>query len=250
MIKSISLHILKGGTGKTTLSGNLAHCISKHNKKTIVVDCDMQANLSSWLIKSDIKYNYELADVLQGNIEVEKAIIKIRDNLYIIPTKENGSNLRAYAETKLTKEPFIFDDLNQELEKLDFEYAIYDLAPSMTQLERCILLGCVEVITPITPEYFGFNGIELFYNELLQIKKGYRKEIKYDKIILNIVNNSFETHKYFSELFLEIPNYKVYKIGQDRKLADSQRNYQTIFEYYPKSNSVLELEKITEDLLK
>ena len=53
----------------------------------------------------------------------------------------------------------------------------------------------------------------------------------------------------FHILKVWIQNYTIYKIGQDRKIADSQRYYQTIFEYYPKSNSILEIEKIANDLL-
>ena len=249
MIKTIAFHILKGGVGKTTITGNIGHCISQKDKKTILIDCDIQANLSNWFIKKDAPRKYELADILQGDVKVKEAILKIRDNLYIIPTKKTQSKLRAYADTKLIEEPFVFDDLNIELDKLGFTYAIYDLAPSMTILERSVLICCGEVITPITAEAFGFEGVELFCEKLLQIKKGYKREIKYNKIILNMINNSFETHTHFSGLVKQIPNYIFYKIGQDRKIADSQRYYETIFEYYPKSKSISEIEKITSDLL-
>ncbi|KLI40283.1 plasmid partition protein, partial [Brachyspira hyodysenteriae] len=165
MIKTIAFHILKGGVGKTTLSGNIAYKISE-TKKTILIDCDIQANSSNWFLNE--KPEYELADCLQGEL-LSNAIKQIKPNFYILPTKTKDSNLKNYAETKLFQEPFIFEDLNTELQKLGFEYAIYDLSPSISQLERCILLAINEVITPITPEYFSFDGIELFYNELQKI---------------------------------------------------------------------------------
>jgi len=247
MIKCIAIHQLKGGQGKTTLSGNIAYCLGLKNKKTILVDCDIQANLTSWLVRD--KFDYELADVLQGKIEVINAIIQIRDNLFILPSKKRDSELKLYGETKLFQEPFVFEDLNVELQKLGFSFAIYDLAPSISQLERCVLLACNEVITPIVPEYFGFEGIELFYNELKKVNKSYKKNIRHNKIIVNMVNDSFTTHKQYLELLNDTKNYIVYKIKQDRKIADSQKNYETIFEYYPKSHSIAELEKIAEDLL-
>ena len=245
MIKTIALHILKGGVGKTTLSGNIAYKISE-NKKTILIDCDIQANSSNWFLKETT--DYELADCLQGQ-PLGHAIKKIKDNFYILPTKSKDSNLKNYAETKLFQEPFIFEDLNVELQKLGFEYAIYDLSPSISQLERCILIAINEVITHITPEYFSFDGIELFYNELQKINKSYRKNIKYNKIILNLINKSFETHKQYLNILENLEKYKIYKVGQDRKIADSQKYHQTIFEYYPKSNSILELEKIVNDII-
>lgn len=244
-MKSIAFHILKGGVGKTTLSGNVAYKISE-TKKTILIDCDIQANTSNWFLKE--KTDYELSDCLQGK-PLENAIKKIKDNLYIIPTKSKDSGLKNYAETKLFQEPFIFDDLNEELKKIGFEYAVYDLSPSISQLERCILLSINEVITPITPEYFSFDGIELFYNELQKINKSYRKNIKYNKIIINLINKSFETHKQYLNILQDLKKYNIYKIGQDRKIADSQKFHQTIFEYYPKSQTIEKLEKIAKDIM-
>lgn len=245
MIKSIAFHILKGGVGKTTLSGNIAYKISQ-SKKTILIDCDIQANSSNWFLTENSEY--ELSDCLQGE-DLTKAIKKIKENLYIIPTKSKDSTLKNYAETKLFQEPFIFEDLNNELQKLGFEYVIYDLSPSISQLERCILLAINEVITPITPEYFSFDGIELFYNELQKINKSYRKNIRYNKIIINLINKSFETHKQYLNILQELKQYNIYKVGQDRKIADSQKYHQTIFEYYPKSQTIKELEKISYDII-
>ena len=245
MIKSIAFHILKGGVGKTTLSGNIAYKISE-TKKTILIDCDIQANSSNWFLKEDV--DYELSDCLQG-LPLQNAIKKIKENFYIIPTKSKDSSLKNYAETKLFQEPFIFEDLNAELQKLGFEYAVYDLSPSISQLERCILLSIDEVITPITPEYFSFEGIELFYNELQKINKSYRKNIKYNKIIINMINKSFETHKQYVGLLNNLQKYKVFQVGQDRKIADSQKHHQTIFEYFPKSHTIEELNNITKSLL-
>ena len=192
--------------------------------------------------------DYELADCLQGEL-ISNSIKQIKENFYIIPTKNKDSNLKNYSETKLFQEPFIFEDLNEELKKLGFEYVIYDLSPSISQLERCILLSVNEVLTPITPEYFSFDGIELFYNELKKINKSYRRNIKYNKIILNLINKSFETHKQYLNILENLKTYNIYKVSQDRKIADSQKFNQTIFQYYPKSKTISELEKIVYDLL-
>lgn len=192
--------------------------------------------------------DYELADCLQGEL-ISNSIKQIKENFYIIPTKNKDSNLKNYSETKLFQEPFIFEDLNEELKKLGFEYVIYDLSPSISQLERCILLSVNEVLTPITPEYFSFDGIELFYNELKKINKSYRRNIKYNKIILNLINKSFETHKQYLNILENLKTYNIYKVSQDRKIADSQKFNQTIFQYYPKSKTISELKKIVYDLI-
>ena len=64
MIK-VAFHIQKGGTGKTTLAGNVSYALSK-NKKTILIDCDPQGNASSWFLVENPPY--ELADVLKAGL--------------------------------------------------------------------------------------------------------------------------------------------------------------------------------------
>jgi Mrp family chromosome partitioning ATPase len=39
-MKTIAFHIQKGGTGKTSLSGNVAYC-SALKKKTVLIDADL-----------------------------------------------------------------------------------------------------------------------------------------------------------------------------------------------------------------
>ena len=123
-MRKIAFHLQKGGVGKTTLSGNVAYGLSSIGKKTIIIDCDPQGNLSSWFLDSATKY--ELSDVLAGNVVLSDAIINIRENLSILPTFSIGGELRTYAETKLNDEPFVFEDLCSELETMGYDVAIFD----------------------------------------------------------------------------------------------------------------------------
>lgn len=245
-MKSIAFHILKGGVGKTSLSGNIAFKLSA-KKKTVLIDCDIQANSSKWFVKDNPVY--ELADILQGKIEPEKALIRVKDNFYIIPTKHRDSELKQYAETKLFQEPFVFEDLKTELEKLNFKYAIFDLSPSISQLERCILLSVNETISPLTPEYFSYDGIEVFNSEIKKINKAFRRNIKHDKIIVNNINESFSRHKVYLELINKLKSYSIFKVMQDSKIAEAQIYNKSIFEYYPKSKTIPELERITREIM-
>ena len=91
-MKSICVAIQKGGVGKTTISVNLAAEIAKTNK-VVLIDGDPQGNSTSSLVDN---FEYELADILYGNVAVDEAIAKTNvENLYIIPTAaidEKGNN--------------------------------------------------------------------------------------------------------------------------------------------------------------
>lgn len=240
-MKKIAFHIQKGGTGKTTLSGNIAYC-SGQSRKTILIDVDPQGNSSSWFITETPKY--ELVDILRGNTEAGEAIIHLSEQFYILPTFGLTGALKQYAESQLNDTPFIFEDLCGELEKLGFVIAVFDLSPGMSRLEKCVLLAMDEVVTPLTPEYFSIDGISIFNNELKKINKAYRRNVQHKKIIANNVNRTFRRHNVFYNQFKAL-DYELFSIGQDSKLAESQIYNKSIFEYYPASKAIPELKKLT-----
>jgi len=240
-MKKIGVYIQKGGVGKTTITGNLGFLLSQKNKKVIIIDCDPQGNLSSWFLKESPKY--ELADALTGKASIQEAITQITDKFYLLPTFSIDGELKQYSETKLFQEPFIFDDITAELAKMGFDYSIFDLSPGFSQLERCVMLAMDEIITPLTPEYFSVEGIQIFSNSLAQVNKAFRKNVKHNKVVLNILNQSFSRHQAFLST-LENTKYDLFILKQDSKIAESQIKHKAIFDYYPQTKTTVEFEKI------
>ena len=154
MTKTVAFHLQKGGVGKTTISGTLACQSALDGKKTLIVDCDPQGNVSSWFLQSAPKF--ELADVLQGKCFVADAIVKAPgiENLFILPTFGIGGSLKSYSETKLSEEPFVIQDLINQVAE-DYDHIIMDLSPGLGMLERYALIASDEVITPMTSEVFS-----------------------------------------------------------------------------------------------
>ena len=76
-MRPIAFHIEKGGSGKTTLTGNVAHELSRY-RKTLMIDVDPQGNLSSWYVVKP--FQFDLADVLQDKFAIEDALIEVRKN--------------------------------------------------------------------------------------------------------------------------------------------------------------------------
>jgi len=73
MAITIAIASGKGGTGKTTISANLAVALSKFGKDVIVLDADIaMANLE--LVMGLDGKPVTLNDVLAGNASIERAI--------------------------------------------------------------------------------------------------------------------------------------------------------------------------------
>lgn len=221
MTKTVAFHLQKGGVGKTTISGTLACQSALSSKKTLIIDCDPQGNVSSWFLQSAPKF--ELADVLQGKCFVGDAIVKIPniDNLYILPTFGIGGTLKIYSETKLAEEPYVLQDLVSEVSK-DFDHVILDLSPGLGMLERAALIASDEVVTPMTSEVFSLDGLEIFIHELQKLRKNMRSAVKHNKIIINSYDTRIKQHRDIYAAALESGNYKVYLIPVDPIFRKSQ----------------------------
>lgn len=106
----------KGGTGKSTLAGNLAGWLAKHGRSVILVDCDAQQSSSEWmaealpeifvvrLANADDVFNelpllaeeaeFVIADGPGSQTEISRALLMWSD-LAIIPCKASMFEARA-----------------------------------------------------------------------------------------------------------------------------------------------------------
>ena len=231
LVKTISFAIQKGGVGKTTTSVNVAHGLARKGFKTALVDCDPQGNASTNYITE--LPGHELADVLFGKVEAKDALVPIRENLYMLPTYAIGGDLKKFEKNEADENPFIFQELMDLLKKEGFDYVVCDLNPSFGPLERAVLLGTDEVITPLFPEPFSIDGIESFLYDLDNLRKRMRTRIHYNKLILNNVNMSLKIHKdSMNQIQEKLPDtMNVFIIPQDTQLKNAQAAKKSIFEY-------------------
>jgi cellulose biosynthesis protein BcsQ len=242
-MRSIAFHIQKGGTGKTSCAGNVAFGLSRRGHKTALVDCDQQGNASSWFLTAAI--DYELADVLAGNAGAAQAAAGIAPGLSLLPVSPLDGSLTAFSETQLVKNPKAFEFLVGDLAAQGYEYAIFDCSPAFSQLERAVIGAADEVITPMIPEYFSMDGIEIFTNELAKIRKAQRRDIRHDKIVCNMVNRSFSHHAAFCESLKRL-DYRIFTIPQDTRIPQAQIYHQSIYDFDPKSKTIPAFEEIVQ----
>jgi chromosome partitioning protein len=245
MSRGICCAIQKGGTGKTSLSGNLARIIANKGVRVLLIDADPQGSLTSWVLTTTPAH--ELADVLMGKVTLPEAIVPIpqggKDHLGLVPSFGIGGNLRVYAETAMVREPFICADLTAEAGRLGWDLILYDTHPGDTHLERGVILGCGETLMPVTLEYLSIDGIEIFKAFLREIEKGFRHRIKADKLVLSMVNRSFRRHGMYGERAQGL-GYQVFEIAQDSKVPEAQIVHQFLSDYDPASKVIPELERL------
>ncbi|GHU24494.1 hypothetical protein FACS1894172_17640 [Spirochaetia bacterium] len=242
----LCFHIQKGGVGKTTISTMLAFSLSRRGHKTILIDCDKQGNASSWVCNRPL--DYDIADVLYETIPVSKALFNVDKNLFLLPVLAIDSKFKQWEDTNLVHTPRAFEFLLADIEKLGFEYAILDFPPEFSLLVESIISVTDEVINPLTPEYFSIDGIESFVKLLRNVEKASRHTVKNDKIIINMINESFSRHKIYRDKLHKL-DYQIFEIPQDSKIAECQPFHMSLYEYAPTAKSIPSFEALTDTFL-
>ncbi len=246
-VKRVALHIQKGGVGKSSISGHVAWAAAESGVDTVLIDSDPQANASSWFISDQIQF--ELADVLAGRAKLDPALVPIRDNLRILPTFAIGGDLQRYDDAAtMYQQPHLFGDLCESLEAMGVQLAMFDLSPGMGTLEQSIIKSLDEVITPLTPEFFSLDGIEIFRESLAELNKNQRTNVVHRRIVANMINRSFRRHRDIVREF-EKMDYQLFEIPQDSKIAEGQLYHETVFTYAPKSKAIPELRRLASAIM-
>ncbi len=102
-MKKVAFFNAKGGTGKTTICFNYGfYLANKNNKKVLFMDFDPQANLVYSFGKGNVSpsgnnLDSMITNYLKGNkINLKDYIIKINDNISLIPSSNNISLVDDY----------------------------------------------------------------------------------------------------------------------------------------------------------
>jgi capsular exopolysaccharide synthesis family protein len=126
------------GEGKTATSFNLAYVMAKEfRNKVILVECDLKnpSLRSSYL---DNENQYGLVDVLNGDAELEDAIVQLESTeLYILPVRQNVKNSSELLSSQRMNELLI-------TLKKRFDYVIIDSPPILHLADMNILSRMVD----------------------------------------------------------------------------------------------------------
>jgi chromosome partitioning protein len=243
-VKSIAFWNRKGGVGKTTTAGNVSAELH-HGFNVLSIDCDPQANLSSWFAPAE--FDRELADVLAGRCKLHEAVEPVRGGWHILPTFGIGGNLRTFAESELPKRPFAFHDLIEQAREDGYHVVILDLAPGDTALELAALSAVDEVVLVAQPEYFATDGMVSAVDTLDTVKRDRRATFTSERLVINRVNGSYSAHNALTAA-LHGAGRLLYEIRQSTAVHDAITAHQSIFEYAPGDKNTSEYQRLATEL--
>lgn len=240
-MKIVSLYNVKGGIGKTTLSTLITYKLASEGKKILVIDGDLQANMTQFLYKTN-HTDKTIVNAIRDNATAKELILKAPNKNYptvdLIPADIELCVLGEYMALQQNKNKLIGIWFKKNLETLiEYDYVFVDLSPSIDLLNRNFLYICSSIIIPLAHgDLASIKGAELFnklYSSDLE-KLGIENTTKiatllnsnkgYNRKILALFDKQLEAYKFSSSHLLEtkvsesttIQQAPVLKVGMEQ----------------------------------
>ena len=241
-MRKIAIVGFKGGIGKTTICVNLGAGLALRGDRVLLIDTDTQANLALSLGIKD--YEYSLADVLSQKISAQDAIIKARKNLDLIPSSLKLFKAQQRMVMEMAREE-IFDALFGQIP--DYNYQIFDCAPSLTLLTVNAMYYVDEVFIPVSMEMLAVAGMRQFVTYLKEISRMLGRET----VVRLIIPSFYDPRRRVSAQVMaslrhDFGSRVTHPIRIDTKLSEAPGYGKTIYEYAPHSRGSVDYAKLTE----
>jgi chromosome partitioning protein len=169
----------KGGVAKTTTCLNLAVALARMGRKVLLVDFDVQANLTMLLGFRKTRSFYEL---LNREVEgISNIILHTKyPNLSLLPSNSKMALLKKRYLAQHNFEYLLRNRL-QEIEK-KYDHILIDTPPSIEFFTLNALIAAQLVVVPTTCEYLSMHGVSQI-SDIIKVLKGIDHDVEYKVLI-------------------------------------------------------------------
>jgi chromosome partitioning protein len=156
----ICLANFKGGVGKSTTAVNLAAGLAEFGHRTLLADCDPQANASEMFIpEPDIEFDFR--SIIADKVPVEKVVRQTRiDRLDVLPATFD----LAYLDKELVVSPSGVQRIEKALRDVreEYDYIVLDTGPNLSHLTLGALVAARHIVIPVSATVWSTTGLRKF----------------------------------------------------------------------------------------
>lgn len=225
----ITFAIMKGGTGKTTLTFNIG-CYLAKDHKVLLMDFDPQCNLSSNMNQPVFDIDTPSVGDVFDDLNISPLDVMVPGpieelpNLDIIPSTMYLTGVEAALSLRPMREQAIITYIEKNPDFFNYyDYVLIDTNPGMGVINQNAFFACDHIVLVADPDTNSVRSADIFlylWNEMRS--RATNCEEKVDAMILNNVernNISGETmdyiagHEKFHTIFLDskVPHLTAFK---------------------------------------
>ena len=245
----------KGGSGKSTTCSNVGYCLTELGKKVLLIDGDMQLNLSLSLFDEDSVLGFA-----QGEKNIYNAIKKqddIRDyivhseyeNLDLVPSSTLMSSIEYELFTKWQREFILKKCITPLKESGEYDYILIDAPPTLGGWVMNVLCASDKVIIPVESTPWGLFGLGNMFEFLEEVRQ-ITPDLEIGGILITKVDTRKNYFKQTLETLNELDGINVFNtyIRVDSGIEWSQDNNTPIMAYKRSSRSAKEYMELAEEI--
>ena len=246
----------KGGSGKSTTCSNVGAAMAMAGKKVLLVDGDMQLNLSLSFFSED-----EVLKMAAGEKNLYYAIGKQQDltdfivptaypNLDLIPSSTLMSSIEYELFTKWQREFILRKCLQKIKDSGVYDYIIIDAPPTLGGWVMNILCASDRVIIPVEASPWGMFGLANMFDFLNDVKQ-ITPELSVMGVVLTKVDTRKNYFKQTMETFKEMPDIHLFDtfIRVDSSIEWSQDSSAPVVEFKKSSRSAGEYMELAREVM-
>ena len=246
----------KGGSGKSTTCSNVGAAMAMAGKKVLLVDGDMQLNLSLSFFSED-----EVLKMAAGEKNLYYAIGKQQDltdfivptaypNLDLIPSSTLMSSIEYELFTKWQREFILRKCLQKIKDSGVYDYILIDAPPTLGGWVMNILCASDRVIIPVEASPWGMFGLANMFDFLNDVKQ-ITPELSVMGVVLTKVDTRKNYFKQTMETFKEMPDIHLFDtfIRVDSSIEWSQDSSAPVVEFKKSSRSAGEYMELAREVM-
>ena len=247
----------KGGSGKSTSCSNVGAALAGMGKKVLMVDGDMQLNLSLSFFRRKKCLRWQLGGKesllcyrSSSRISAYFIVHTKYENLDLVPSSTLMSSVEYELFTKWQREFILRKCLQKVKDSGVYDYILIDAPPTLGGWVMNILCASDYVLVPVEASPWGMFGLANMFDFLNEVR-----EIAPDLKVLGIVVTKADARKnYFKqtmETLKEMEGIYLFEsfIRVDSSIEWSQDSSEPVVEFKKSSRSAKEYIALAEEVM-
>ncbi len=246
----------KGGSGKTTTCSNVGCAMAFAGKKVLMIDGDMQLNLTISFFDEEKAYEYAKGEkniyrAVTGEKDLNDYIVSTAiEGLDIVPSTSLMSSIEFDLFSKWQRETILKKCLERVRAKGYYDYILIDAPPTLGGWVMNIMCASDYLVIPVEASPWGLFGLANMFEFCAQAKN-----IAPRLEILGIaVTKADERKKYFKQTMqtlkeMEGANLFENYIRVDSNIEWSQDNSKPVVAFKKSSRSAVEYTALAKEIM-